>query len=411
MPREPGEGQVIDGTAVPTRVPFVPREYDLLNVLLLGGDEELSNDGFPRTDTMIVVSINRDTGTVSMLSLPRDLFVYIPTVNGQMNRLNVVYAIGENIGWEPAGGFGLLRQTILYNFGINVHYYARVNFSGFQQVIDALGGIDIAVDCAYQDYSLIGAEVPEGAEVTDEDGLRTLDVGYYRMNGAEALWYSRTRRNSSDFDRGRRQQQVLRAIWREALDTTSITDVPDLWNQFTQVVDTDLGFDDVLGQIPLAFNLDVSRLESYTLIRTYHTTPWQTPNGDFVQLPVYDTMRPLLEEFYRPPSESQLLVQGATIAVYNGSANEDWDRVAAERLAWEGFRAVPMGYSDEQYAQTMLIDYTGQQKGSSLNEIARLLNVNPENMQVSPDAARTTDFAVFLGSDYNSCDASVLPVN
>lgn len=404
------DGAILNGTAVPTHVPTVPREFNLVNIILLGGDDELTDGNFYRTDTMIIVSINRDTGSVAMLSLPRDLFVYIPS--GQMNRLNVVYAIGESIGWTPGGGFGLLRQTILYNFGINVHYYARVNFSGFQEIINTMGGVDIAVDCAYQDYQLIGAEVPEGAEEVGDEGLHTLGVGYYEMDGAQALWYARTRRNSSDFDRGRRQQQLLRAIWHRAKESVSLTNAVDLWNQGMEVVDTDMGLDDFVSLLPMALSLDVSQIENYTLIRTYHTIPWQTPAGDFVQLPNYETMRPLLEDFYRPPSDSQILLEGATIAVYNGTDNPDWDRVAAERLAWEGFRAYPNGLAESlDFAETTLIDYTGQQKGSSLGEIAGILNVNTTNINIDPDPNREADFAVILGANYNSCDAAVLAVD
>jgi polyisoprenyl-teichoic acid--peptidoglycan teichoic acid transferase len=411
-PRQVEEGLAMSGTAVPTMVPPLERQHNLVNVLLLGSDDELANDGFIRTDTLIIVSINRDTGTVSMLSLPRDLFVYIPTPNGMMQRINVVYGVGEGIGYTD-GGFGLLRQTIWYNLGINVHYYAIVNFSGFQQIIDTLGGIEIAVDCAYQDYPLVGAEVPEGAVAYGDQGLRTLDVGYYHMSGAEALWYARTRRTSSDFDRGRRQQQLLRAIWRKSLDTVSLTNAPQLWNQGMEILDTDMGLNDFISLLPLALDLDTRQIRSFTLNRLYHTTPWQTPDGDFVQLPVQETIRPLLADFYRPPPETQLLVEGATIAVYNGTGNPDWDRVAVDRLLWEGFRAAALGEADrDDYPQTVLIDYTGQQRSSSLDELARLLNVRLENIEIDPDPNRTTDYAVILGADYDSCDAiGVLPVD
>ena len=123
---------------------------DLLNILLLGNDGEITNDGFLRTDTMIVVSINRTAGTVAMLSLPRDLYVYIP--GWTMQRLNLAYIHGQAGGW-PGGGFGLLRQTLLYNFGINVHYYAMVNLTGFKAIVDAVGGVDLAVDCAIEDLA------------------------------------------------------------------------------------------------------------------------------------------------------------------------------------------------------------------------------------------------------------------
>jgi LCP family protein required for cell wall assembly len=405
------EGQIINGTAVPTQVPYVPREgRNLVNIMLLGGDDELSQDGYGRTDTMIIVSINKDAGSVSMLSLPRDLFVYVPTTSGMMERLNIVYDFGEVNGYT-GGGIGLLRQTILYNFGINVHYYARVNFSGFKEIIDAVGGVGIAVDCAYEDYQLLEAELPDGVIGDDEDGW-VLPVGYYQMNGAQALWYVRSRHNSSDFDRGRRQQQLLRALWHQGRAELSITNAPNLWNQMMEVVDTNVPFQEFVSLVPLALNLDLDRIQSYTLTRTYHTIPWQPPNGSYVQLPVYDTVRPLLEDFYRPPPAARLAVAGSSIAVYNGTENANWDRVAAERLGWEGLAAYAAGSAETQdHAETVLIDYTGQQRGSSAPQIAAALNISSENIRFEPDPDRVADYAVILGSNYNSCDASVVPVD
>jgi len=108
---DPDPNQV-DVTAIPTRVQPIDRQgYDLMNILLLGTDEELSNDGFRRTDTMIILSINRDTGSVAMLSLPRDLFVYIPAWG--MQRLNLAWARGDNGGWVD-GPFVLIRHASLF---------------------------------------------------------------------------------------------------------------------------------------------------------------------------------------------------------------------------------------------------------------------------------------------------------
>jgi polyisoprenyl-teichoic acid--peptidoglycan teichoic acid transferase len=407
----PADPSIVEagGTAVPTIVPPVDRQYDLVNILLLGGDEQITNDGFLRTDTMIILSINRMTNTVAMLSLPRDLYVYIPS--GTMQRLNIAYAIGENIGWTD-GGWGLLRQAIFYNLGINVHYYALVNFSGFEEIIDTIGGVDVAVDCAIENLPLIGATVPEAAKIVDEVGNRVLEVGYYHLSGGEALWYARSRDNSSDFDRGRRQQQILRAIWRKARSTGQLANLPTLWNQGLQVVQTNLGFQDMIGLLPIALNLDPSRIENFLLTRTYHTTPWQTPDGDFVQLPIYDTMRPLLEDFYQPPTESQIEIGGATVIVRNGTTNANWDVVAAERLVWDSLAASAAGTAAKtDYQDTILIDHTGQEKGSSRNEIAKTLNVKPENIQIAADPNREADFEVILGANYNSCTFAVLPVN
>ena len=87
----------------------------------------------------------------------------------------------------------MLRQTLFYNFGINVHYYARVDFSGFEAIIDRLGGVDIAVDCAYRDYYPVG-EGDARKAAADGYRLRTLPVGYYSFDGFDALWYARTRK-------------------------------------------------------------------------------------------------------------------------------------------------------------------------------------------------------------------------
>lgn len=410
FPAEVQAGLVMGGTAVPTQVATVQRDYNLVNIILLGGDNELTTDGTVRTDTMIIVSINRDTNTVNMLSFPRDLYVYIPTPNGMMNRLNVVYGVGENIGYT-GGGFGLLRQTIFYNFGINVHYYAKVDFTGFKTIIDTIGGVGISVDCTYQDYALIGAELPDN--MTDlGDGLYQLGVGYYEMNGAQALWFSRTRHNSSDFDRGRRQQQVIRAIWRKALSTVNLSNVTQLWEQGMSILETDMRLEDFIGLLPIGLGLDISEIRNFTFIPTYHTTSWTAPDGANVQLPMPEPVIQLMNDFYRPPSENQLLLTGASIAVYNGTPNTLWDRVAADRLLWEGFSAIAMGNAENTTTQdTILIDYTGQQKGGSVREIARILNVKPENVISEPNPDRTSDFAVILGTNYNSCQGGVVDIS
>lgn len=398
------------GTAVPTPVEAVDRHgMDLLNVVLLGHDGELTNDGFIRTDTMIIVSVNRTAGTVSMLSLPRDLYVYIP--GWTMQRLNLAYIHGEAVGWT-GGGFGLLRQTIFYNFGINVHYFAMVNLSGFRAIVDAVGGVDLSVDCAIENLPLIGADVPAGAYRADEVGNYVLPVGYYHMTGGEALWYARSRDNSSDFDRGRRQQQVLRAVLRRAREQGLLNNIIPLWNEGSQYVQTNMTLEDMLSLVPLALNLDSTRIESFNLVRTYHTTPWTNPSGENVQLPNYEPIRRTLIDFYSPATDSQLVAEGASIRVLNGTPNADWDRVAADRLAWDGFNPVAAGGADRtDYADTILIDYTGRTKGSSLERIARTLNVRPENIRLQPDPNRAYDFDVILGSSYNSCtEAGVLPV-
>ncbi|GAB1420727.1 hypothetical protein MASR2M15_08440 [Anaerolineales bacterium] len=404
------ESVELSGTAVPPRVPAVARNYDLVNIILIGGDDEVTKDNFVRTDTMILVSINLNTGTVNMMNLPRDLFVYIPS--GTMQRLNTAYGIGENIGWS-GGGFELLRQTIFYNFGINIHYFAKVDFSGFESIINELGGVQISVDCDYQDYYPVD-DIDPTRPLEENYYLRTLPVGYYLMDGFDALWYARTRRNSDDFDRGRRQQLLLRAIWDQVQSTSylSLENLPNLWDQVTQIVETNITFDVALGLVPVALNLDSSKIDSFNVLRLYHTTPWQTPNGDYVQLPNPEQMTELFYSFYQPPTESQLNLAGPSILIHNGTDKDNLDKVAEGRLSWEGLNATAAGVSDAtDNHQTRIIDHVAASKGSLIPDLTRILNVKLENIITEPDPNREYDYEIILGDDYNSCTYNVLPVD
>lgn len=405
FPPQQADEQVISGTAVPDKVPVIPRDYELINIVLLGGDDEVTADNTVRTDSIIIVSINTETRSVSMLSIPRDLFVYVPLPG--MHRINTVYGIGESYGWS-GGGFGLLREVIFYNLGIQTHYYAKVDFSGFREIIDTLGGIDMAVDCTYQDYFPY-----EQADGTFEYRIRTLPVGYYRFNGREALWYARTREGTLEFDRGRRQQLLLRAIWRAALQEGLLESLPTLWNDLLQVVETDVPYNVMLGLLPIGLELDPTEIEMYTMIYRYHTEPWRVSEGVYagqvVQLPKPEPIAQLMYDFYQPPTSSQLDVALPSIAVYNGTGNPDWDKVAADTLYNAGFNAYAAGVADNiDYVETVIIDFTGEQKGSPIPGIMDELNVNGQNVRVEPAVERTSDYEVIIGATYDSCPATIV---
>jgi LCP family protein required for cell wall assembly len=136
---------------VPEPMPQLHLDRSIVNILLLGRDTERASGAY-RTDVMIVVSINKAANSVTMLTIPRDLFVYIP--GWTMNRINTAAGHGDAIGY-PGGGVALLEQTILYNLGIPIHGWARVDFDGFKNVVDIVGGVDVPVSCAMQDWRLI----------------------------------------------------------------------------------------------------------------------------------------------------------------------------------------------------------------------------------------------------------------
>lgn len=393
-------------TPLPTDTPLPPTlepgamppvetgAYDLFNILLIGSDRRPNAVDY-RTDTLVIVSVNRTTNTVSLLSLPRDLYVYIPGYG--YDRINTASLWGD-LHKLNGGGTRTLIATLRYNLGIHIDRYAQVNFEGFKTIIDRLGGIEIAVDCPITDYRLREGANPN---VLANYQMFTLKVGVHRMNGDFALWYVRSRNGTSDFDRNRRQQAVLRAMFQALRERGQLDQLPALWDDLTKIVKTDLTLTDLLSLLPLALNLENISLRSY-FISSQQVSSWQTPQGAAVLVPNREAIRAELVKFFTPPTANTLLRERPTVAIYNGSGNPDWDRVAAERLAWEGFTPQDMG-EDERTNLTRIYDHTGGAKPHSLRLLMRALNVSAKNVIEQPDPNTDTDFKVVLGANYSAC--------
>ena len=123
---------------------------ETVNFLLIGSDKRPG--GSFRTDTLLIAVLRPNDGQVSLISIPRDLWVSIPGWENQ--RINTAYQHGISVGY-PGGGPGLLKDTILYNLGVRIDHTALVEFDGFRQIVDTLGGVDVPVSCSYTDWHLI----------------------------------------------------------------------------------------------------------------------------------------------------------------------------------------------------------------------------------------------------------------
>jgi hypothetical protein len=190
---------------------------------------------------------------------------------------------------------------------------------------------------------------------------------------------------------------------------SDVARLPGLIGDGLAAVDTDLRLEDVLGLIPTALQIDPSSIETFRLIRTYHTLPWQPPDGQFVQLPQPGPVFDLMTDFYTPPTGNQVALREARIRVLNGTANAGWDRVAADRLGEETLVAFAGGdAATTAEASTVLIDYTGSARGSLVNVIAETLRISPDNVRVQPDPNREVDYEVVIGADFNPCGGAVL---
>ncbi len=383
-------------TPVPEAMPQLRLDPNIVNILLIGRDTP-KDSGTYRTDVMIIASINKKANSVMLLTLPRDLFVYIP--GWTMNRINTASAHGDAIGYL-GGGAALLEQTILYNLGIPIHGWARIDFDGFKDVVDILGGVEVPVSCEMTDWRMKSPDLdPQDA---DNWELFTVTPGLWEMEGNMALWYARSRKRSSDFDRSRRQHQVLRAMFDKGLQLNALTKAPELYQQYVEIVDTDLGLGDVLQFVPVAANMDSSHIKSRFIGRG-QVWSWTTPAGAAVLLPDRAAIEQVVNEAFRPPSDNVLAREAQSVEIWNGTRNTDWTALAADNLAWAGIIPV-VGQADAtNYATTLLYDYTTTAKGSARNAIQEIFHISDANVIASPDPNAVHPFRVVLGSDYTSC--------
>ncbi len=376
---------------IPTPVPTVEVPPDEINIVVLGSDRRPDWEDW-HTDVVQIVSIQPAVPAVTVLSIPRDLYVYIPGF--WMSRINFADMYGETYGYE-GGGFGLLQQTMLYNLGIPIHHYVRTDFDGLIGIVDTLGGIDIPVHCRLQDYW----------PYPDENGeypIKVLEPGVHHMDGETALWYARSRKTTSTFDRERRQQQVLQAIWRKARSLDLLPQVPQLWGQFQGMVATDMEFNEVASLAAIAFRLDERNIR-FRNIGYRQVTPWTTPYGGSVFLPNWEAIAPVVGEALGPVPQGRLWRTLQTVEVWNGTTHADWDQLAADRLVREGFGVV-IGQADRRdYQHTRLVNFTTTTKGSAAPYLQQMFAIAPDEVISNPDPNAGAAYRLIIGADYQTC--------
>ncbi len=383
-------------TPIPTPVQPYPFAADAVNILLAGTDQR--NSAGVRTDTLVLLSISPSAHGAALLSIPRDLYVYLPGLT--MQRINTAYVLGETYAY-PGGGRALLRDALLYNLGLRVDYLALVDMGGFRSLIDRLGGVDVDVSCPYTDWRLKAPELPP--EKTESWELFTVSPGVVHMDGDLALWYARARSRSSDFDRARRQQELLRAIYRRVFRLGLIPQLPGLYGQLTSLVETDLPLDVLVDLALLAPWIDTAQVRSRFIGRD-QTTSWRVPgSGAQVLLPQPRAIRALLDEaFHFETSERENPQAFPTIEVINISQHADWGQLAASRLNYAGFRAYVTPPRRATGEATHLVDY-GLAEAAQRSRLLRTLGLADDDVRLQPDATSPFVFTLVVGDDYDTC--------
>jgi LCP family protein required for cell wall assembly len=364
---------------------------DAINFIVLGSDRRPHWNEW-HTDAIHVVSIQRERGVVSVLSVPRDLYVYIPGF--WMSRINFADYYGEAYGYT-GGGPALVRDTMLYNLGIRIDYYVRTDFDGLIGIVDTLGGVDIPVHCRLTDHW----------PYPDESGMYpilTVNPRIHHMDGETALWYARSRMTTSTFSRERRQQQVLQAIWHRARDSGALTQIPALWEQTQDMLVTDVDFQGVIDMAPIAFTLQDPNVRFYNISRS-GVTPWITPHGGNVFLPQWEPLQPVIAEMMAPVPEARLARMYLPVEVWNGTPNQDWEYLAADRLYRAGFPVI-FGEPDRRdYANTQIIVFREHAKGTGIDYLQYMFGVPDSQVVYQPNEYATLGFRLILGSDYQTC--------
>jgi len=218
------------------------------NCLIIGIDTRGTSDGL-NTDTIIMASYNYDTSNVSMVSVPRDLTVEIGEGSGWYNKINAVYAFTKE--GDDAAGLNELKRTVEELMGTEIQYYAMVNFDGFTQIVDAVGGVDINVENSFTDYTY-----PLGTKVQTV----SFKSGIQHMSGETALQYARSRHSSdngegSDYMRARRQQRVIMAVKDKILSTETLTSPKAIMGLISSVADNIKVSEFTISDIQAALNI------------------------------------------------------------------------------------------------------------------------------------------------------------
>lgn len=339
-------------TAQPSATPLPPWDgKQRLNILLVGVDQR-PNEGTFNTDTLMVVSIDPTTDRVAMFTLPRDT-VDVPVPAGPANNVRNVFGsvyrgkinswyvnnVNRSDLWPGSAstrGFTALKAILGELYGLDIRYYVEVNFDGFRQVVDALGGVTINVQMPVTDDDYPG-----------ETGLPTrvyIPSGPQHMTGSQALVYARSRHGSNDFDRGARQQRVLLSL-REQTDIAAVLPKLDsLIAAMTRAVHTDIPVSDLPKLLSLAEQVHIQQVRSYIFAPPYYATENANSSRGYIIEPNVSRIRAAVKgAFTVDPAVEQtreaIAQEGALTWVLNGSGINGQSTTLARYLEFMGLQA------------------------------------------------------------------------
>jgi polyisoprenyl-teichoic acid--peptidoglycan teichoic acid transferase len=382
-----------------------PKPWDgneRVNILLMGLDyrDWEHDEGPSRTDTLMLITVDPDSRTAAMLSLPRDLWVNIPGYD--YGKINTAYFLGEAYQ-EPGGGPGLAILTVEELLDIDIHFYAQVDFSAFERFIDEIGGIEV--------------NVPEEIEVDPIGPGNTvvLQPGQQVLHGPVALAYARSRNTiGNDFDRAARQQQVIMAVRDRILSLdilkTLIQKSPILYRELASGVNTNMTLQQVISLSWTASQIPEEniRREVVDLERVVEDYSW---DGQQILRPLPEQILLLKDEIFTDagpalPAAPTVVVnpeemrasENASVAVLNGTYTAGLAARTREYLISQDVNVTQAGNAQEYYDYTTIIDYSG--KIYTQGYLVELMSIQPSQVFSRYDPNSEVDITILLGNDW-----------
>jgi polyisoprenyl-teichoic acid--peptidoglycan teichoic acid transferase len=399
-----------------------------VTALLMGLDFRDWEAGEPasRTDSMMLLTYDPVSNTAGMLSIPRDMWVYIPGFD--YAKINTAYYLGE-INKLPGGGPALAVQTVEQFLGVPIDFYAQIDFNSFIKFIDEIGCIDLKV------------RVPITIDPLGQGNTKTLQPGTQPLCGADALAYARQRHtDGGDFDRALRQQEVILAVRNQIFNLGKlpglISKSPKLYADIASGLRTNLTLSQVV-QLALAAQKVPKENIKQAVLGTNDTQIAMSADGLSILIPVPDAIRvtrdsvfatggPLAPVVLAPTSANPELqtpsanatavpvpiadlgalmsAEQARIMVQNGTQTGGLAEKAGEYLRSSGMNVVGTGNADQQYSQITLVDYSG--KPYTMKFLAEMMKVSNDHIFSRYDPNQVGDIAVIIGDNWQD----VLPL-
>lgn len=393
-----------------------------INILLAGdSSDDPGHNGADLTDSILVASIDTKNHTAFLLSIPRDLWVYVPGLNSyqKINAANDVTNFSQ--AGYPSGGMGQLQEIVETDLGIPIDYYALMDYGAFRDSVDAVGGITINIQSS-DPHGLYDCSI----DYSNGQHLVDLSNGEHSLDGEQALDLARARGDcpgsygfaNSDFQRTQDQREMFIAIAEKAKTLGIITNpskISDLFNALGNNVQTNMSLSDVKALIQLTKSTNLANVKSYSFSSTLAgstnpiLTDYTSPTGQEAIIPTVGIgdFSALTQYYDQLTSSNPVVKEGASVVILNGSDVVGLAAKEQTALEGKGLSVSSIADASREYTGTMIVNNSDGADPNSLKLLQQLYPGTTVTTDTTPTEATeaqgyNADFVVILGQNWDS---------